>query len=428
MASDQAPHIWIEWVIIPFEMSSRRRDAWDAALEIIRRLRTGGHVALLAGGCVRDRLLGVTPKDFDVVTDAIPDRVLEIFPRARKVGAKFGVVLVRRYGHDVEVATFRADGPYSDGRHPDSVRFGSDAEDAKRRDFTINGLFLDPVNDRVLDYVSGRADINAGIVRTIGNPDQRFEEDHLRMLRAVRFAARLGFTIDPQTAESIRRHAHQLSTISAERVWMELEVILTGPTRAHGWQLLAEVGLRAHLAPAWPAHPTVDSAINARLAALPSQPVSASLALSAALRDLNAKTVTAVCRSLRLSNRVSKDVRWLIASLSAVHDEGNLDLAGLKILMAQEPWPDLLELLRADLISGGEALTGYERVVARANEIPEDHVAPPPLLDGDRLMAMGVTPGPRMGEVLSAVYREQLNERIDTREQAETLARKMLRN
>lgn len=428
MAGDKAPHIWHEWVIINVEMSRRPRNAWDAALEIIRRLRAQGHVALLAGGCVRDRLLGLAPKDFDVVTDAVPERVLEIFPRARNVGAKFGVVLVRRFGHDFEVATFRADGPYSDGRHPDSVKFGSDIEDARRRDFTINGLFLDPVDDRILDYVNGRPDIEAGIVQTIGDADQRFEEDHLRMLRAVRFAARLGFTIDPKTAESIRRHAHQLVTISAERVWMELEVILSEPARARGWQLLVDTGLRAHLSTAWPHSPAADLAIIARLDALQKQPVSPSLALSAALRALDKKTVAGVCRSLRLSNRSSKAVNWLIASLPVVGDEANLDLAGLKTLMAEQPWPELLELLRVDLVAAGEELTSYERLTARAETISDDCIAPPPLLDGDRLASLGVEPGPRMGEILDAVYREQLNERIETSEQAEAMARRLIDN
>ncbi|MBU0718712.1 MAG: CCA tRNA nucleotidyltransferase, partial [Planctomycetes bacterium] len=185
-------------------MTTQRHTAWDAALQIIKRLRAEGHTALLAGGCVRDRLLAQTPKDFDIVTDAPPERVKEIFPRARKVGAKFGVMLIRKYGFDTEVATFRSDGTYSNGRHPDQVTFSSDIEDAQRRDFTINGLFHDPIEDLVIDYVGGRADLEARILRTIGNPEQRFGEDHLRMLRAVRFASRLGFEIEPTTMAAIR--------------------------------------------------------------------------------------------------------------------------------------------------------------------------------------------------------------------------------
>jgi len=407
-------------------MSRRDRDPWDAAFEIIQRLRARGHVALLAGGCVRDRLLGVTPKDFDVVTDAVPERVLEMFPRARKVGAKFGVILVRRFGHDVEVATFRADGPYSDGRHPDSIKFGSDVEDARRRDFTINGLFMDPVDDRILDHVNGRTDIEAKIVRTIGDPDERFAEDHLRMLRAVRFAARLGFTIEPKTAQSIQRFADQLNTISPERVWMELELILAMPSRSRGWQLLMDTGLRAHLSTAWPLSPTADQAIIERLAALPAKPVAVSLALAVALQNLDINAVAAVCRSLRLSNRLSKAVEWLLASLPVVRSEPDLDLAGLKILMAEQPWPELCELLRVDLTATGTPTASYDRIMARAGAIAEGHIAPPPLLDGDQLAALGVEPGPRMGEILNAVYREQLNERIGTPEEAEAFARRMM--
>ena len=289
-------------------MSAQRLEAWHAALDTIKKLRAEGHVALLAGGCVRDRLLNRTPKDFDVATDATPERVKQFFPRARQVGAKFGVMLVRKFGHEIEVATFRTDATYSDGRHPDAVTFGSDVEDARRRDFTINGLFYDPIDDRVIDYVSGRADLEAGIIRTIGDPDRRFAEDHLRMLRAVRFAARFGFQIEPATANAIARHAARLETISAERVWQELEMILTDPGRVCGWSLLLDTSLREHLTPAWPQERDDDAVVGARLAALPSQQIDASLAMAAALCTHPAKQAASVCRAMRLSNRLSKAV------------------------------------------------------------------------------------------------------------------------
>ena len=407
-------------------MNPESHDAFDAALHAIRKLRAEGHVALLAGGCVRDRLLNRKPKDYDVVTDATPTRVKEVFPRARQVGAKFGVMLVRKFGFDIEVATFRSDGPYTDGRHPDAITFGTDVEDARRRDFTINGLFFDPIDQRVIDYVDGRSDLEAGIIRTIGDPHRRFAEDHLRMLRAVRFAARFGFEIEPATAEAIKRLAAHLESISAERVWMELEMILTDPTRARGWSFLLETGLRGHLTPAWPPMRDEDMATQDRLAALPNRAVSARLALAAALCGRAPDDAGSVCRTLRLSNRLSKAVVWMVRSLPAVHKEGSLELADFKLLMAEESWPDLLELLRADLVGTGTDLDPYERVRDRAAAIPAASVIPPPLVTGDDLCDMGMSPGRRIGEILETVYRAQLNEHITDHKQAVVMARKLM--
>ena len=407
-------------------MRAQRRDAWHAALDTIKKLRAEGHVALLAGGCVRDRLLRRIPKDFDVAEDAAPQRVKQVFPRARQVGAKFGVMLVRKFGHEIEVATFRADGSYSDGRHPDVVTFGTDVEDARRRDFTINGLFHDPIADQVIDYVDGRADLEAGIIRTIGDPNRRFAEDHLRMLRAIRFAGRFGFKIEPDTAKAIARHAAQLETISAERVWQELEMILTDPGRVRGWSLLLETSLREHLTSAWPQEPDDDAVVGARLAALPSQQIDASLAMAAALCTYPANQAANVCRAMRLSNRLGKAVVWMVRSLPDVCGESLLELADLKLLMAEEPWPHLLELLRVDLVARGAELGPYERVRTRAATIAADAVAPPPLLTGDDLCSMKMSPGPRMGQILKAVYRAQLNERIIDHEQAAAMARALM--
>ena len=204
--------------------------ARDDAVTVVGTLRAAGHVAYFAGGCVRDTLLGRVPKDYDVATDAPPDRVRRLFRNTQAVGAAFGVVLVRVRRTPIEVATFRTDGAYTDGRRPDSVRFATAEEDAKRRDFTINGLFLDPMTNEVIDHVGGRADLDAKLIRAIANPDERFAEDHLRLLRAIRFAARLGFEIEPATADAIRRHAGELSRISPERVTDELRRILCSPS------------------------------------------------------------------------------------------------------------------------------------------------------------------------------------------------------
>src|SRR5688572_25076472 len=208
---------------------SPRSATREDALAVVRRLRDAGHVAYFAGGCVRDQLLGLDPKDYDVATDAPPDRVRQLFSNTQAVGAAFGVILVRQRKSQIEVATFRTDGKYLDGRRPEGVVFTTAEEDAKRRDFTINGLFYDPVEDKVIDYVGGRADLERRIIRAIGNPDERFAEDHLRVLRAVRFAARFGFDIEPATASAVQSHARHLPRISPERVAEELRLMLTPP-------------------------------------------------------------------------------------------------------------------------------------------------------------------------------------------------------
>jgi len=407
-------------------MSLPNDKAWQAAMSIITALRVAGHSALLAGGCVRDRLLGLRPQDYDVATDAVPARVIELFPKARQVGAKFGVVLIHRMGCDTEVATFRSDGAYSDGRHPDAVRFGTEVEDAQRRDFTINGLFFDPVEDRVIDHVGGRADLDAGIIRTIGDPLQRFSEDHLRLLRAVRFAARFGFRIDASTMSAIQSLAEKLPSISVERIWMELEQILTAPSRLRGWLLLLETRLRNQLSPRWTSDALEDRRVEQRLGQLPIAPIPEDSALATVLCERPPPEVSAICHSLKLSNTLSRNVAWLVAALPRIKDESSLDLADLKILMADPCWTSLLELLRADLAASQADPGPYERVAARASAIPQEAVAPPPLLTGDDLHAMNVPLGPGFGRILKAVHRAQLNEQIRTRDDATALARKML--
>jgi poly(A) polymerase len=407
-------------------MKARPRDAYQAALDTISKLRAAGHTALLAGGCVRDMLLSQAPKDYDVATDATPEQVHAIFPRSRKVGAKFGVMLVRKFGYDIEVATFRTDGTYSDGRHPDEVTFGSDEEDARRRDFTINGLFFDPIEDRVIDYVNGRADLEKGLIRTIGDPARRFAEDHLRMLRAVRFSARFGFPIESATLAVIRRLAESLRSISAERIWLELEQILGAPTRAVGWSLLLETGLWLHLSSIRLVDDGEVDPVRRRLEALPPRPVDATLGLACVLVACNRAETGAICRALRLSNRQTKAVTWLVGALPMVLAAGSMELADLKRLMADEQWADLLELFRADLIARQSDLGVYEEVKARAAAIPADRIAPPPLLSGAALSGLGARPGPRFGEILDAVYRAQLNDHIATCDEAERLARSLL--
>ncbi len=407
-------------------MTHSPRTARDAALSVLTRLRSEGHRALFAGGCVRDMLLGRPPKDFDVATDATPERVGEIFPRANHVGAKFGVMLVRKYGHDVEIATFRADGDYSDGRHPDEVRYSTDREDAARRDFTVNGLFFDPIDDTVIDYVGGRSDLEAGVIRTIGDPTRRLTEDHLRMLRAVRFASRLAFQIDPATAAAIKALASQLASISPERVWMELTQILGDPSRAVAWGLLTELGLCDHLAARWPVDQALHPRIIARLAALGDDPIDPLLGMAAILCDDRPAAARHMCKSLRQSNREIETVTWLVRSLPLVRAGGKLELADLKGLMANAHWPELVELLRADLTACREPTTLYDLLRERASGIPPQRVAPPPLVSGDRLSEFGIQPGPRFGEILRSIYRAQQNETISTVEEAVAMAKRLI--
>lgn len=409
-------------------MSASEKSNLDAALFIVHRLREAGHVALFAGGCVRDRLLGSDPQDYDVATDATPEKVRELFPGARMVGARFGVALVRKFRHDVEVVTFRSDGAYSDGRHPDRVVYGDQRADAARRDFTINGLFYDPLADRVIDYVGGQEDLQAGIVRTIGNPDHRFAEDHLRMLRAVRFAARLQFRIHADTLEAIRRHADLLRTISAERIWMELEAILTAPSRARGWALLLDSRLRAHLSTAWPADDEIDRRTGRRLGALPTREVTPSLAASAVLCDLPIERIASVARSFRWSRELENQTRWLISSAEAIAANPEMEPADLKLIMAGGDVSEVKELLRSQAVLCASAGMAVERFAERTSFIAASDVAPPPFVTGHDLAALGVPAGRRMGEILNRLYRAQLNNQLTDKRQAMELARSLLDN
>ncbi len=393
---------------------------------VIDRLREKGYVALLAGGCVRDMLLGLPPKDYDVATDATPLKVAEVFPQANHVGAKFGVMLVRKHRHDVEVATFRSDGVYSDGRRPDDVTFGTDREDALRRDFTINGMFLDTTTDTVIDYVGGRTDLEAGTIRTIGDARERLGEDHLRMLRAIRFAARLGFQIEPQTAAAISELAPRLAGISPERIWIELGAILTNVHRDKGWRLLTALGLADHLAAGWTTPPELHDLIVARLGALGGGGIDPTLGMAALLCDHTADVVRIICTALRQSNREVSATGWLVASLPMARLGPQLELADLKALMAHGRWSDLTTLLRADLVARDEPVETYDRLVDRAQAIPAASIAPPPLLDGNALAGLGCRPGPRFGLILRDVYRAQRNDRISTTDEAVSLAKKLV--
>jgi len=401
------------------------RSTEEAAVAVVRRLVQRGHVAYLAGGCVRDRLLGRRPKDFDVATDATPRRVVECFSRTREVGVQFGVVLVKQGRFWVEVATFRADLSYSDGRHPDAVVFGSAEEDAKRRDFTVNGMFLDPLTDRVIDFVGGQADLQRRIIRAIGEPAQRFQEDHLRMLRAVRLAAEIGFEIDADTLEAIRRLAPLVRKVSAERIREELAKLLAADGRGAGLRRLWETGLLPHL---WPGGQWTDERVARTVSLLDRLPPSAGfeLGLAGLLITNPMAELRSVCRALACSNATVRKVTWLRANLERLQQPEPLELAELKRMMAGPGFADMILLWRAYRLVHGLPADVCDELSARAERVPPDRVRPRSLITGEDLIRSGYSPGPKFKRVLERVYYQQLNEELGDREAALSLARQLL--
>jgi len=397
------------------------------AIVVVDRLRAAGHEALWAGGCVRDELLGRTPADYDVATSARPERVRDVFGHRRTlaVGAAFGVITVLgpRGAGQVEVATFRSDAAYTDGRHPAGVTFTDAREDALRRDFTINGLFLDPVSGEVHDHVGGRADLSAGIVRAIGNATLRFGEDHLRMLRAVRFAAVFGFALEEQTQAAIVRMAHLATTVSPERIAAELRAMVARPGRRRALELLDQTGLARELLPeVAPAEGAAAQAAwheAARVIDALDEPDLAS-ALAILTAALPPETPGRIGARLRLSTRDLKTAGWLHEAVAFVADAGDLD---------QRPWSELqpwlahdaafllADVLRARAACGhGSAATA--RWVAEKLRLPRTELDPPPLLTGHELLAAGVPAGRAVGETLAALRSLQLDGGLATRDAA----------
>ncbi len=396
-------------------MSNRR-----AAIEITRRLQRHGFQALLAGGCVRDMLLGRPAKDYDVATDARPADVMRLFARTLTVGAKFGVVIVLIRGRPVEVATFRSEAGYEDGRHPSAVRFTSAAEDASRRDFTINGMFYDPPKEQVIDHVGGQADLRKRIIRTVGNPQERFREDYLRMLRAVRFSTQLGFAIEPQTYAAIGCNAAEIVRISGERIAVELEGILIDPNRAAGASMLIETALAEAIFPRF-AGARADRAV-AVLAQLRKK-VDFPLALAAFFAGCPTDFAMDRCKILRLSKRQTKHIEFLLSHRSRLLD-ADMSLAPLKKLLAKPYFRDLYELERAiqKAAAAKEGLASLSRLRRRVRALRGVDVEPKPLLNGRDLMRLGAVPGPALGQLAEELYVAQLEGEVQTPEQAEQWA------
>ena len=418
------------------------------ALQIVRTLRQEGHQALLAGGCVRDLAMGRTPEDWDVATDAGPRVVMDLFERTISVGAQFGVVAVLLEDRRYEVARFRRDGPYPDGRRPLQVEFADAREDALRRDFTINGMFFDPLAERWIDYVGGRRDIGRGVVRAIGAPQARFAEDYLRMLRAVRFAARLDFEIEAGTFAAIKEQAARIGGVSAERRRDELTRILTEGRAARGMQLLLEAGLLQPILPEVARmegvpqplrfHPEGDVWTHVKLMLDRLERASPTLAWGVLLHDVGkpptcavtdrirfndhdvvgARMAARICRRLRLSARDSEQICQLVANHMRVRHVKEMRPSRLKRFLRQPFFSELLELHRIDCLSSHGQLDLYEFCRRKLAEIDEQALRPPPLLGGHDLIALGFAPGPLFKEILEAVEDEQLEGGISTREDA----------
>lgn len=399
--------------------------AREFAAGVVRRLRDAGHETYWAGGCVRDELLGRTPADYDVATAATPDEVRGVFGRGRTlaIGASFGVITVLgpKPAGQVEVATFRADAAYTDGRHPAGVTFCSAREDAQRRDFTINGLFLDPLTGEVHDFVEGRRDLADGIVRAIGVPAMRFGEDHLRMLRAVRFTAFFGFVLEAQTRAAIETMAMLVAAVSPERIAAELRAMVSRQGRRQAVELLLDTGLARVVLPEV-APPAVAEAAWGRAAAIvaacdePSLPMAlATLAEAAAPAALPRATAR-----LRLSTREAREAEWLHAGVAAI--EGGASPAArpwsdLQPWVADDRAAPLADLLRARAACGTVAAARAAWFTERASR-PRAELDPPPLVTGTDLLAAGVPPGPAVGAALARLRTLQLDGVIATREEA----------
>ncbi len=442
---------------VPSTLADGRR---NFALEVIRHLQSCGYQAFLVGGCVRDRLLGFTPKDYDVSTDATPAQVLELFADAALVGAHFGVVLLHQSPDlYIEVATFRSEGEYSDGRRPDAVQFEKNpAQDARRRDFTINGLFEDPLSGRVYDFVGGLADLEARRIRAIGEPARRFAEDHLRLLRAVRFAARLGFSIDNPTLLAMRELAPRVRSVSAERVRDELVRILMEGGARYGFELLSATGLLDHTLPDVKAfqgvmqppqyHPEGDVWTHVLMMLDNMHQPSRTLAWGVLLHDVGkpstfriadrirfdghaevgARITQRILSDLRVSGDDTEQATALVANHMRFKDVRQMRLSTLKRFLRLPSFDEHLELHRLDCAASNGRTDAYDYVRSMLLTLQEEQLTPPRLLTGKDLIAAGFKPGPDFKSALDAVETAQLEGEIQTSEQALRIASAVLVN
>ena len=428
-------------------------DPREAAERICETLVNAGHRALFAGGCVRDELLGRTPKDYDVATSAHPDEVEKLFERVVGVGTAFGVQVVLMPEGAFEVATFRSEGPYLDGRRPSKVEFRDEEEDALRRDFTINALFMDPATDEVLDYVGGRDDLALRVVRAVGDPHERFQEDHLRLLRAVRIAAQLDFVLDEKTLEAVKTHAGLIRKTSSERVRDEILRILTQNHAHRGFEMLDETGLLRHVLPEIADmkgveqppeyHPEGDVFTHTLKLLGHLRGPSPTLAMAALLHDVGkprtqtfedrirfnrhekvgADIAKEICERLRMSTRDTARIEWIVGQHMRVSTVKEMRESKLKRLVREEGFSELLELFRIDCLSSHDRLDTYEWLRDYAENLSPEEAKPPPLLRGHDLIEMGYKPGPEFSKILTAVEDKQLEGELTSPEQAREYVR-----
>jgi len=425
------------------------------ATEVVARLRGAGREAYFAGGCVRDMLLGREPTDYDIATSASPGEVEQIFEHTVAVGSAFGVVRVRLDGEEFDVATFRVEGPYSDGRRPDSVRFAGAREDVLRRDFTINGLLYDPLAEEVLDWVGGRKDLEAGVIRAIGDPEERFEEDRLRLLRAVRFATQLGFRIERKTRAAIKKLAPKAAGVSGERTREELKRLLVARRRKSGLRLLDSLGLLEVLLPEVTAgkgvpqgglHPEGDVYEHTLLSVAKLRRPRWPLVLAVLLHDIGKpetfkrrphitfygheavgeQMARKVCSRLRMSRRERESVAWLLHNHLRLLAAPKMRRGRLRQFLAHPLLDDLCELFRADTLASSRDLSVYDFVAAARKDLGEGSALPEPLVTGTDLLSLGLREGPLIGELLRQVREEQLEGNIATREEALGLVRRLV--
>lgn len=418
------------------------------AIDIVKTLQGNGYKAYFAGGCVRDMIMGRESADYDIATNALPNDVMHLFEETIPVGVQFGVVIVVKEGHNFEVATFRTEGSYSDGRHPDYVAFSTPEDDVKRRDFTINGLLYDPIKNEMLDYVSGREDISKGIIRTIGNPIERFTEDKLRMIRAARFACRFNFPIHEETRQAIIKLARQIHVVSAERIREELEKILTSPNPHIGIRLLDEFHLLQEILPEVSGmkgvrqpenfHPEGDVFVHTLLCLSKMKNPSWTLAMGLLLHDIG-KTVTFeesdrirfnlhekvgadmaanICNRLKTSNAEKERIVWLVQKHLYFKDAQKMRLSKLKRLFASDGYPELAELCRIDALASSGDLSDYNYCQEMSSKLTQEEVKPKPLINGLDLIALGLKPGPLFRGILTKIEDEQLEGSLKTKEEA----------
>jgi poly(A) polymerase len=442
------------------------------AVEIVRRLQSAGFSAFWVGGCVRDFLLGREPGDYDIATSARPEQVEKLFKRTVAVGRKFGVMVVVENGRSFQVATFRAEADYRDGRHPEQVTFGDAQADAQRRDFTVNGLFYDPAAEKLHDWVGGEKDLRAKIIRTIGSPGERFAEDHLRLLRAVRFAAQLGFEIEPQTFAAVRTLAPKIELISAERIRDELIKLFSPPHAARGLDLLLKSGLLPGVLPevittiaceqSPDFHPegTVFEHVRLMLEKMATDPPPPRSGFGAAsahpslpwmviLHDI-AKPATAerdpatgkihfyghekvgaalagrILQRLRFPKKQTDEIVACVRQHMQFKDVKQMRKATLRRLLLRKTFPLELELHRLDCLGSHGALDHYEFLVQQAAELEKQPAIRPPLLTGNDLIALGVKPGPALGALLAEIREKQLQDELKTPRQAKAWAKKRM--